>query len=92
MLEPTLHSELNPKAMTVVQLRTELKARKLDFKGLKAQLVARLIKALKTEADKEEDDPKERPSSDNEGELEKDDASEAEKEKKSEVSPPFALT
>ncbi|XP_019756359.1 cell division cycle and apoptosis regulator protein 1 [Dendroctonus ponderosae] len=88
VLEPTLHSELNPKAMTVVQLRTELKARKLDFKGLKAQLVARLTKALKSEADREEEDPREKPNSDGEAECEKDDAPEAspsaEKDKKSE--------
>ncbi|XP_066156460.1 cell division cycle and apoptosis regulator protein 1-like isoform X1 [Euwallacea fornicatus] len=66
ILEPTHHSELNPKGMTVAQLRTELKARKLDSKGLKAQLVAKLSKALKTESEKDEAEKEE---SEQEGEV-----------------------
>lgn len=45
--------------MTVNQLRSELKARNINSKGLKSQLVARLSKALKNEADKVEDGNKE---------------------------------
>ena len=44
----------------VNELRHELEARTLSPKGLKSQLIARLTKALKTEAEKaeEEDDGK----------------------------------
>lgn len=45
--------------MTVSQLRNELKARNINSKGLKSQLVARLSKSLKNEADKVEDESKE---------------------------------
>lgn len=38
--------------MNVNDLRTELKARNISNKGLKSQLVARLTKALKSEAEK----------------------------------------
>lgn len=38
--------------MTVETLRTELKARNLNNRGLKSQLAARLAKALKIEAEK----------------------------------------
>lgn len=45
--------------MSVSQLRNELKARNINSKGLKSQLVARLSKALKNESDKVEDENKE---------------------------------
>ncbi|CAG9769282.1 unnamed protein product [Ceutorhynchus assimilis] len=54
-LEPTVLTELNVKSMTVAELRAGLQARDLDSKGLKAQLVARLTKALKSEAEMEEE-------------------------------------
>lgn len=41
--------------MTVTALRCELKARNVSYKGLKSQLVARLTKLLKAEAEKNED-------------------------------------
>lgn len=44
--------------MNVSALRTELKARNINSKGLKSQLVARLTKALKMEAEKTEDSSK----------------------------------
>lgn len=47
--------------MSVNQLRNELKARSVNSKGLKSQLVARLSKALKNEAEKIEDENKEGP-------------------------------
>lgn len=84
-MEPTHHSELNVKAMTVVELRTELKARNLDSKGLKSQLVAKLTKALKAEEEKEDEEPKEKQVSDNEDNVEKEEV-QSEKDKKSEVS------
>ncbi|XP_072391987.1 cell division cycle and apoptosis regulator protein 1-like isoform X2 [Diabrotica undecimpunctata] len=58
-LEPTHHSQLDPKAMVVNDLRTELTARGLSAKGLKSQLVARLMKALASEAEKSEAKEKE---------------------------------
>lgn len=42
--------------MNVNELRNELKARSINSKGLKSQLVARLAKTLKAEAEKTEDD------------------------------------
>jgi hypothetical protein len=45
--------------MVVSALRNELKARNVNSKGLKSQLVARLAKALKVEAEKAEDPSKE---------------------------------
>ncbi|CAH1186773.1 unnamed protein product [Phyllotreta striolata] len=51
-IEPTHYSQLDPKSMVVNDLRAELKARNISYKGLKSQLVARLQKALKAEADK----------------------------------------
>lgn len=38
--------------MNVNELRNELKARNISNKGLKSQLIARLTKALKAEAEK----------------------------------------
>lgn len=55
-LEPTHYSQLDPKNMNVNDLRNELKARSINSKGLKSQLVARLTKTLKAEAEKTEDD------------------------------------
>ncbi|KAL1492187.1 hypothetical protein ABEB36_012671 [Hypothenemus hampei] len=88
-MEPTPINELNLKTMTVVQLRSELKARNLDSKGLKAQLVARLTKILKSEAEKEEeeDEIKDKQSSEVEGGSEKagEEEHSSEKVKKSEM-------
>ncbi|XP_067008402.2 cell division cycle and apoptosis regulator protein 1 isoform X2 [Anabrus simplex] len=53
--EPTHYSELDPKGMKVSELRQELEARTLSPKGLKSQLIARLTKAIKTEAEKAEE-------------------------------------
>lgn len=58
-MEPTHYSQLDPKTLVVSALRTELKARNINAKGLKSQLVARLAKALKAEAEKTEDPSKE---------------------------------
>lgn len=55
-MEPTHHSQLDPKNMSVSALRCELKARNVSHKGLKSQLVARLTKVLKTEAAEKSDD------------------------------------
>ena len=51
-LEPTHYSQLDAKTMNVNSLRIELRARNISSKGLKSQLVARLTKALKSEAEK----------------------------------------
>lgn len=45
--------------MNVNELRTELKARNISSKGLKSQLIARLTKALKTEAEKNDENNEE---------------------------------
>lgn len=58
-LQPTHYSQLDPKIMNVQSLRTELKARAINSKGLKSQLIARLTKALKTESEKTEDEVQE---------------------------------
>uniref|UniRef100_A0A6P7GZB4 Cell division cycle and apoptosis regulator protein 1-like isoform X1 n=1 Tax=Diabrotica virgifera virgifera TaxID=50390 RepID=A0A6P7GZB4_DIAVI len=58
-LEPTHHSQLDPKGMVVNDLRNELTARGLSTKGLKSQLAARLMKALASEAEKGEAKEKE---------------------------------
>lgn len=42
--------------MSLPALRTELKARGINSKGLKSQLVARLARALKSEVEKTEND------------------------------------
>ncbi|XP_011161099.1 cell division cycle and apoptosis regulator protein 1 isoform X1 [Solenopsis invicta] len=52
--DPTHYSELDPKSMNVNELRQELAARNLSSKGLKSQLLARLLKAVKSEQAKEE--------------------------------------
>ncbi|XP_034944335.1 cell division cycle and apoptosis regulator protein 1-like isoform X2 [Chelonus insularis] len=52
--DPTHYSELDPKSMNVNELRQELAARNLSSKGLKSQLFARLMKAIKSEQAKEE--------------------------------------
>ncbi|XP_070153513.1 cell division cycle and apoptosis regulator protein 1 isoform X2 [Polyergus mexicanus] len=52
--DPTHYSELDPKSMNVNELRQELAARNLSSKGLKSQLLARLLKAIKSEQAKEE--------------------------------------
>ncbi|XP_032674232.1 cell division cycle and apoptosis regulator protein 1-like isoform X1 [Odontomachus brunneus] len=52
--DPTHYSELDPKSMNVNDLRQELVARNLSSKGLKSQLLARLLKAIKSEQAKEE--------------------------------------
>ena len=51
-LEPTHYSQLDAKTKNVNSLRIELRARNISSKGLKSQLVARLTKALKSEAEK----------------------------------------
>ncbi|XP_067879317.1 cell division cycle and apoptosis regulator protein 1-like isoform X2 [Heterodontus francisci] len=51
---PTQWSSLDLKTMKVEDFRRELKARNLNFKGTKAQLVNRLEKELEEEAAKEE--------------------------------------
>ena len=43
-------SDIEPKKLKVAELREELKARGLDTKGNKAQLVKRLEKAIAAEA------------------------------------------
>ncbi|GLG95042.1 Cell division cycle and apoptosis regulator protein 1 [Gryllus bimaculatus] len=74
--EPTHYSELDPKGMKsllydvsmssvqVNELRQELEARTLSPKGLKSQLIARLTKAIKTEAEKAEEEKEDKKSSD----------------------------
>ncbi|KAG9428072.1 cell division cycle and apoptosis regulator protein 1 [Apis mellifera carnica] len=52
--DPTHYSELDPKSMNVTELRQELAARNLNCKGLKSQLLARLMKAITSEQAKEE--------------------------------------
>uniref|UniRef100_A0A0A9XIZ5 Cell division cycle and apoptosis regulator protein 1 n=1 Tax=Lygus hesperus TaxID=30085 RepID=A0A0A9XIZ5_LYGHE len=89
--DPTHYSQLDPKSMKVSELRDELEARNLSPKGLKSQLVARLAKAIKTEADEEEangnvkDDPN-AALEETEKEEEKDKSKEKEKEQRA-VSP-----
>ena len=56
--EITHFSQLNPKAMVVVDLKRELKLRGLSVKGLKADLTTRLNDALKVEASNEQTHPK----------------------------------
>lgn len=51
---PTNFKLLDPKNMKVNELRHELECRTLNSKGLKSQLIARLTKTLKAEAENEE--------------------------------------
>uniref|UniRef100_A0A1B6DP60 SAP domain-containing protein n=2 Tax=Clastoptera arizonana TaxID=38151 RepID=A0A1B6DP60_9HEMI len=53
---PTDFSELDPKTMKVTELREELEARTLSPRGIKSQLAARLLKAIKSESDKAEEE------------------------------------
>jgi len=52
--EPKHWKELDPKSMKVTELREQLNARAISSKGLKSQLLARLIKSLEKEQEKEE--------------------------------------
>ncbi|CAK1598726.1 unnamed protein product [Parnassius mnemosyne] len=51
--EPTHHSKIDLRTIKVDQLRQELRARNVSSKGLRAQLVSRLSKLLKSEEVKE---------------------------------------
>merc|ERR1712083_762991 len=51
---PKNWKDLDPKNMKVNELREQLNARSISSKGLKSQLLARLIKALEKEQEKEE--------------------------------------
>lgn len=64
--------------MAVSALRCELKARNVNYKGLKSQLVARLTKILKAEAAEKNEDGNKEGQTDVEVEMQE--------EKKSEVS------
>lgn len=55
--------------MSCGALRSELKARHMNHRGLKSQLVARLTKALKIETDRTEADNQDKESS-NEADME----------------------
>ncbi|CAH1794191.1 unnamed protein product [Owenia fusiformis] len=68
--EPSHFSELDPKTMKVSELRHELEARTLSSKGLKSQLIARLLKATKCESEKETEE-KEKKEEEGEPEEEK---------------------
>lgn len=70
--------------MTVVDLRNELKARNQSFKGLKSQLIARLNKILKAEAQKDGEETVEKENGDD-VEMEAVPEEKEEKEKKVEV-------
>ncbi|KAI5644392.1 DBC1 domain-containing protein [Phthorimaea operculella] len=52
-LEPTHYSKLDLKTIKVEQLRLELKARKVNSKGIRSTLVSRLSKLLKSEEENE---------------------------------------
>ncbi|XP_052262655.1 cell division cycle and apoptosis regulator protein 1-like isoform X2 [Dreissena polymorpha] len=54
--DPTHFSELDPKSMKILDLRRELECRNISSKGLKSQLIARLIKQLKTEQEQDEEE------------------------------------
>nr|CAI5835221.1 unnamed protein product [Callosobruchus analis] len=71
--EPVHFSQLDPKSMSVGDLRAQLKSRGAPHKGLKSQLVARLSKLLKleeqTEALKNEDSDNENGEVEDEAEI-----------------------
>uniref|UniRef100_A0A4W3JP68 Cell division cycle and apoptosis regulator protein 1 n=1 Tax=Callorhinchus milii TaxID=7868 RepID=A0A4W3JP68_CALMI len=75
---PTHWSKLDPKTMKVNDLRKELESRNQSSKGLKSQLIARLTKQVKLEAEKEEQ--KESEKSEREDEEEEDKRSDDDKE------------
>lgn len=81
---PTHWSKLDPKSMKVNDLRKELESRNQSSKGLKSQLIARLTKQLKTEAEREEQKESEKSEREDEEEEEKrsEDDKEVEDEKK----------
>lgn len=68
--------------MNVQALRYELKARNMNSKGLKSQLVARLSKALKTESEKTDEDNQESELNDSKMEEDKQDSKKESEEKK----------
>ncbi|CAC5358398.1 Cell division cycle and apoptosis regulator protein 1 [Mytilus coruscus] len=84
--DPTHFSQLDPKAMKIIDLRRELEARTLSSKGLKSQLIARLTKSLKMEQEKEESEEqvKEEASTPMEEEVQKNLEEEKTEEKKKE--------
>ncbi|XP_068631122.1 cell division cycle and apoptosis regulator protein 1-like [Battus philenor] len=51
--EPTHYSKINLKTIKVEQLRQELRARNVSYKGLRAQLLSRLSNLIKIEEEKE---------------------------------------
>ncbi|XP_049274247.1 cell division cycle and apoptosis regulator protein 1 isoform X2 [Rhipicephalus sanguineus] len=68
--EPTHYADLDPKTMKVGDLRVELEVRGLSTKGLKSQLIARLSKALKAEAEMAEGNEEEEEEEEAEEEVE----------------------
>ncbi|XP_055503293.1 cell division cycle and apoptosis regulator protein 1 isoform X2 [Leucoraja erinacea] len=85
---PTHWSKLDPKSMKVNDLRKELESRNQSSKGLKSQLIARLTKQLKTEAEREEQKESEKSEREDEEEEEKrseDDKEEDEKKRQDEA-------
>ncbi|XP_067858754.1 cell division cycle and apoptosis regulator protein 1 isoform X1 [Heptranchias perlo] len=85
---PTHWSKLDPKTMKVNDLRKELESRNQSSKGLKSQLIARLTKQLKTEAEKEEQKESEKSEREDDEEEDKksdDDKEEEERKRQEEV-------
>ncbi|XP_048407221.1 cell division cycle and apoptosis regulator protein 1 isoform X2 [Stegostoma tigrinum] len=85
---PTHWSKLDPKTMKVNDLRKELESRNQSSKGLKSQLIARLTKQLKTEAEKEEQkesEKSEREDDDEDDKRSEDDKEEEERKRQEEV-------
>lgn len=68
--------------MGLPALKTELKARGINSKGLKSQLVARLTKALKSESEKTEDDNMETDQNDSKIDLDEKDNQKGQMEEK----------
>ncbi|XP_047022062.1 cell division cycle and apoptosis regulator protein 1-like [Helicoverpa zea] len=80
--EPTHYSKIDLRSIKVEQLRQELRARNVSCKGLRAQLVSRLSKILKTEeAEDKKDDVMEL----EDDEQEQDKKAEAQEEEKIEI-------